>query len=180
MPPDTTQQNNEIIRRIEALEGWKREREREQIKFPLDQESIDILNRYFLRVVDVQSWEGGVSARNFLQYVATQKETPRITSSVNRGVGINKFEFAQLTLFQVNINQGTDQLTLIDKIQNFDSGNEISFLSEDTPPGGITALGLANYKINNLVGHTFNITDTANVAINITDSGVGRLFMQFN
>lgn len=184
MPQENTNYDLRISQLERQVEELSRKKE-QQITYPLDEESIKVLENYFLRLVDVYSWDGGVAARNFVSFIATQNNVPALKPTKNnlntvRGTGLNRFELSQVTLFPVAVDPANDKLTFLDKIDNFDSGNEISFLSEDTPPAGISALGLTNYKINNLAGYTFNITDTSNNQINITDSGVGRLFLQFN
>jgi len=39
----------ELEKRIKALEDWKKERERQQITFPLDQNSLDVIQQRLLK-----------------------------------------------------------------------------------------------------------------------------------
>lgn len=39
----------ELEKRIKALEDWKKEKERQQITFPLDQNSLDVIHQRLLK-----------------------------------------------------------------------------------------------------------------------------------
>jgi len=54
----------QLENRIKELEKWKAEKEKQQISFPLDNQSIDILKKYFMRIVSSYIWYGGVGSIN--------------------------------------------------------------------------------------------------------------------
>jgi hypothetical protein len=59
--------------RLKALEDWKRSREAQQIVFPLDPKSIEILQNYFMRIVgDLQSY--GVGGDIDTSYIGRQAD----------------------------------------------------------------------------------------------------------
>ncbi len=58
--------NEELIARIEKLEKWKTDRERQQITLPLDPTSIDILNNYFMRLTGAYITVGGAGGHTFV------------------------------------------------------------------------------------------------------------------
>ena len=187
MPNDTSQQNNDLIRRIEALEQWKRDREEQQITFPLDEASIDVINRYFMRVKDIYSYEAAAGSPYTVEFITEQKEFPKVSTLLDtdgdairlKGNGLARFTLFQQNTFPIQkIDPGTDELTTVHKIDGLQNGSRVIFFSEDNPPTGISGLGAVTYKIANLANRKFTLTDTDGTPINFTDTGNGRLFMQ--
>lgn len=181
MPPDTTQQNSEILRRLEALEIWKKDREEQQITFPLDQGSLDILNRHYLHVVAAYPYAGGAAGRQFVTFIAQQDYNPvrEITDSngVAWGYTFSKFQLPQANILPYSANPGNDRIILHDDI-DIDSGISVLFYTNGVAPGGITAgLGTPAYKVNNLRDRSFEIQDTNGATVNITNAGEGKQFL---
>jgi len=60
---------------IKTLEQWKSEKEKQQIKFPLDNQSIEILNKYFMRIYETVTATGGAGGNTFTSYLGKQGST---------------------------------------------------------------------------------------------------------
>lgn len=181
MPEDTTQENREIIERLESLENWRRERERQQIIYPLDKDSIDILNQHYLHLVAAYPYAGGASGRQFVTFIAQQDYNPirEITDSngVAWGFTYSKFQLPQANIIPYAANPGNNRITMFDDI-DIDSGIHALFYTNGVAPGGITAgLGSPAYRINNLRDRSFEIQDTAGTTVDITTAGEGKQFL---
>ena len=181
MPDDTSQQDNEIIKRLEVVENFMREKQRQQITFPLDQGSLDILNRHYLHVVAAYPYAGGASGRQFVTFIAEQNYNPvreiTDTNGVAWGYTFSKFQLPQANLLPYSANPSNDRVTLYDEI-DIDSGISVLFYTNGVAPGGITAgLGVPAYKVNNLRDRSFEIQDTAGTTVNITSVGEGKQFL---
>lgn len=181
MPDDTSQQNNELIRRVEVLEEWRRERDQQQLRYPLDEESLRILRRDFLHLVGAYPYAAGASGREFVTFVAQQDFVPvrevTDTNGVKWGFTYSKFQLPQANIIPYSADPVTDRVIMHDDI-DIDSGQSALFYTNGVAPGGITAgLGTPAYKINNLRDRSFQIQDTAGTTVNITTVGEGKQFL---
>lgn len=157
-------ENEDLKKRIEALERWKQQRDVQQITFPLDQRSIDVLNQYFVRVFDNFTYFGGASANPFTVYLASQ--------------GGQFFDMgASFVRYTVNIS--TNVVTVVDQlsVNRFYDDTQVLLFTTDTAPGGLTAEGIQTYYVVNADpdGYSFQLSLTqGGAAVDITSAGVGR------
>lgn len=158
--------NNEqdLIKRIEALEAWKKKKEIQQISFPLDTQSIDVLNRYFVRVIDNFTYFGGASANPFTVYIATQD---------------GQFFDMGASFVRYTVDVASNEVFVVEKlsVNRFFDDEEVILFTTDTAPGGLTAEGLQTYHVVNADadGYTFQLSLTqGGSAVDITSNGTGR------
>lgn len=182
MPEDTEQANRGILDRLDRLEKWQSEREEQQIKFPLDANSLSVLNKYYLHIIDIYPTFGGAAGKSFVNFVGQQDNIPtkllNDSNGVASGFALNKFNIQQLNLLPYSVDATTDKLTLADDLAIDSDGMYATFYTNDAAPGGITAgLGTPAYKLNNVLDLTFQIQDTNGGTVNITSAGTGRQFL---
>jgi len=156
----------DLIRRIEALEKWKAERERQQITLPLDQQSLNVLNRYFLALTDNYrvGWAGSGQSGSYGVIEITQND--------------KTFVF-NIRMIRYSANPTDDTINILDKTpaNKFENDTEIVFYTDNTPPGGIVAGGGSQvYTVYDVSadGYSFKIKDNGANPVDITSSGVGN------
>ena len=164
---------NEIENRIQRLENqiktleqWKVEKEKQQIKFPLDAQSIEILNKDFMRIYGSLEYTAGAGGNSFVEYLGRQENTifsvtppSLVTYSVN--VSTN----------YITTNQTSGNLKFFDNI-------EVVVYSDDTVPSPLMS-GITYYVINS-DGYKFQLSTTlAGAAIDITNTGTGSQFIAY-
>lgn len=163
MPENYQQLEN----RIKELENWKAEKMKQQIKFPLDIESLEILNKYFLRIYDTAD--------------ILNTDYPGETTILRKFFGKqDRFfvDFNESKFFAYSVNITTNFITLSDPRRNFKDGTVLWFATSDTAPAPIDITGATSYFVRDSTGNTFKIALTdGGVAIDITDVGVGRQFI---
>ncbi len=115
----------DLLTRITALEEWKKQRERQQITFPLDQQSIDILSKYLMRITGTIITTGGASGNVFTTYVGNQ-------NNLNFQVSENTF-----VLYTVNTTSNIFTVNSDSKYRFFDD-TQVFFVTEDTLPAPLT------------------------------------------
>lgn len=154
----------ELEQRIRELEDWKNVRESQQIHYPLDRESIEILNKYFMRIIDEYTYFGGAGDNSFFVMVGNQDG--------------KLFEVSQ-SLIRYTADASTDYITIVDKTpQNkFGDDAQVVLFTTDTVPAGLSGQGLTTYHVVSAStdGYKFKLSATqGGSAINITSNGVGR------
>jgi hypothetical protein len=167
--------NEELIKRIERLERWRDDRKKQQITFPLDQQSIEILNKYFLRIVDGYVYFGGAGTNAFPILVGKQD-----TNFVDLRPG----------LIQYTADPSTDVITIVNQqvysaagsgINQFANDATLVLFTTDTEPGGLSAGGLTTYYVVSAAANGFSFKlslSSGGAAVNITDTGIGRQFLE--
>ncbi len=171
--------NEELTTKVTKLEedvasllAWKQERERQQITSPLDQESITVLNENFMRMTDdVVLTLIGADAHYVPVLLGKQ--------------GDKTFDLTR-TYIRYSADASTDVITIVDKTPYTKFADDealifyVDFLTGDTAPGGITAGSTTYYARDTATdGYSFKIAlAPAGAAINITDGGVGKQFIQ--
>lgn len=158
-------ENQNLENRIQALEKWQKERQLQQIVFPLDIKSIEILNKYFLSIVqDIEFYEG--DAVDGYELI-----THYLTKQGNKYVDLRK---SKLIPYTVDIS--TDYLTTLQGGVNFTDNFILYFATTGTQP---TVLNTAiPYYVINSDGQRFQISETAGgAAVNFTDIGTGNQFI---
>ena len=156
---DTTQ----LQKRIEALEKWKADREKQQIVYPLDVNSQVILNRYFMHITDTVTTVGGAAGHEFTTYLGQQ--------------GQQTFEVSQAILTPYSVDATTNIFTVNSYLRFFDD-NPVGVLTSDTAPAPLV-VGVT-YYVRDSDGQSFKLAATVGgAAIDITDTGTGRQFIQY-
>lgn len=127
--------NNDLKRRIEALEKWKAEKIAQQISYPLDNQSQIILNKYFLAKTNDLYYQGGAGGKIYKEIFAQQNGQ------------INSLP-AEYRLIKYVANTSADTLTLSQDVVNLEQGS----LSD-----GNTVIPASTSIVNGVVGTpTFN------------------------
>lgn len=151
--------NPDQERRLKVLEDWKKAREIQQITFPLDSKSVEILQNYFMRILGTLSSFGA----------GGDVETSYIGKQANLEFIVGKNQFIPYSVDVAN------DLIIPSMQVGFENGQKIYFLSEDTFPGG---MGGIDYYVINAGGGSFQIsTVPAGAAVDITSVGVGRQWL---
>lgn len=153
--------------RVDELEKYVADRKRQQIVYPIDKESLEVLSRYVMRITGSYVYEGGAAARPFLVYEGIQ--------------GSSRFEVGPAS-FEYVADPSSDTIRILHPATNnvFANDMTVSLLSTDTPPGGLSALGLTTYYVVSAAsnGYTFKLSATlGGAAIDITSAGNGRQFI---
>lgn len=165
------QELQQLKRKVDELEKWKAEKEKQQIKYPLDQESLQVLNKHYVRLVESTFYYGGAAGLAF---------PLMITKQGNQLVG---------GFLKYTANPSNDTLTISSEEQmviyghdwtRFDDGTSVFLYTNDTEPGGLTAgTGLPYYVVGSTNdGRSFKLSDSVGGdAIDITSAGVGQQFI---
>ena len=152
----------QLKRDVEELKRWKEEKIRQQISYPLDIDSQDILGRYFLRIIGSRQYYGGVAGRLWTDYIAAQANDQVIVG--------------QWTGKRFTVDTSTDYL--ITSSGSFLTGSSVMVSSSDTLPGGLSD-GTTYYIINS-TGLTFQLSTTpGGAAVNITSAGTGEHYVDY-
>lgn len=162
--------DKDLEKRIVALEKWKADRERQQIVFPLDVQSISVLSEYFMRLIGTIITTGGVGGSTLIQFIGNQ-------GNIDQNIyGTNEFVVSQNPYYGYTVNASSDIFTLARG--SFENDLQIYPATSDTVPGGLTD-GVAVFVINS-TGTTFQVSASqGGAAINITSSGTGRQYFYF-
>lgn len=169
--------------RVEELEKWKAEKVKQQLTFPLDERSIEILREFFMYIDTIIEYDAGVGSNHFIQYLGKQgrKKIPN-SSYPNPSVGnFIDFEVSPISLVGYTVDPSTDYLTTFQYSGNikFFDNVEVVLISEGTAPAPLSAGLGTSYFVRDSDGYTFKLAATlGGVAINITDRGSGRQFIQ--
>jgi hypothetical protein len=160
------QEFEELKRKVSELETWKADRERQQIAYPLDNESIKVLNKNFLSMNDEYTYFGGAAAQPFLVYSGSQ-------DGKRFEVPAGNIRYTAAT---------SDVISIVEKTANnrFANDQTISLFTTGTAPAGLTAEGMQTYYVIDAAsdGFSFKVSLTeGGAAVNITDTGTGRQYL---
>lgn len=159
---NTEQRLNQLERQVKELSENRDRKELQQISYPLDNTSIAILNKYFLRIVGKYVYGGGAALQPFTVYEGLQDQT--------------RVEFEHSSI-EYTADPTTDILTLIypnDVVYSVDS--TLNIVTTDTVPGGLSEI--TNYYISSPTATGFKLAASAGgAAIDITSKGIGRQFL---
>lgn len=156
----------ELENRIKVLEKWQKERMSQQIAFPLDSKSIEVLKKHFIYFLDSIEYTAGVGGNTFIHYLAMQDG--------------NLFQLEPPSYIPYTVDVSTNYLTTHQISGNIKFFNDfpVSVVSDDTAPTPLDGVTGTTYYVINSDGYTFQLSATlGGAAINITDSGVGRQFI---
>lgn len=153
--------------RIAALEEKQRQRERQQITFPLDKQSVDILSKYLMRITGTVVTIGGASGNEFVSYVGHQDNL--------------QFVVSENTFVPYTVNVTTNVFTVApNQVRRFFDDMQVYVVSSDTVPAPLVS-GDQYFVVNdNAEGTSFQLSATqGGAAINITDAGTGAQYIFF-
>ena len=161
----------ELTRRVEELEAWKKSREAQQITFPLDERSRAVLQKYFLSLVRPLNFVNA-TGDEFRDVLVVQDDKYNLLSAT-----------AQLARYSADAS--TDQLTVGQDLVNlskasFQNGNQVTLYTTGTTPGGLSA-GQIYFVVNATSGGTvFKLSlSSGGAAINITSAGTGENYIRY-
>lgn len=162
---------SQLENRIAALEKWKSEKDRKQITFPLDKETLETLGKYFLsKKLDV-FYEGGAGANYFPLSLFSQE---------NRGFLIGSY--VAFVAYKVETTGSNATVRVgFDYINNKPytlTGSETVIPMTDIngeAPGGLSPLSNEMVFIN-VDGNTANLSYNGIDPINISSSGSGNQY----
>ena len=156
----------QLENRIKELEKWKTEKTRQQITFPLDNQSIDILNKYFLSIYQVVEYYLGDAVDGY------ELMTHYLTKQDNKYVDLDK---SKLIPYTIDLN--TDYLTISSGV-NFTDNFVILFATTGTQSTSINT-ALSYYVVNPTSGQRFQISETPGGSpVHFTDIGTGNQFIR--
>lgn len=168
---DLQSQIDELKRRLD-------ERDRQQVTYPLDYQSIQVLNKYFMRLKNVVLTTGGVAGIVTISYIGTQDEFNTSTNTDIRAP-LN-FVVSENTYVQYTVDPTTNIFTIIpgNRFQ-FVDGESVYFETEDAKPD---PLGPGTYYIINAAadGKSFKVTTVSGSApdiVDITNTGSGKQYL---
>lgn len=152
--------NPDLLRRVQALEEWKRQMEQQQISLPLDSQSQEILGKYFMHIEDTIFITGGAAGNVFESYTGRQDE--------------KEFEVNKNVLIPYTVDVTSNILTT--SRRGFENDTNIFIGTEDTAPAPLNTA--ADYFVINSTGLSFQISATlGGAAIDITTKGIGRQYI---
>lgn len=145
---------------IEVLSKWKAERERQQISYPLDSQSREILAKYFMNITDLYTYEiVGAAAHPYSIYIGRQ--------------GNSTFQVQQQRDFKYSVNVTNNTLTTT---RYFVNDTAVLLATDDAYPAPFAVN--TTYYVVNTAGSTFQLSATVGGAvINITTLGTGSQYI---
>ena len=172
----------QLENRIAELEKWKADRMRQQLVFPLDEQSLNVIREFFMYITTAVEYDAGVGSNHFKTYFGKQG-TKKVTNSSypdsTLGAEID-FEIGPISLVTYTVNVSTNYVTTQQVSGNvkFFDGTEVVLISEGTAPAPLsTGLG-TSYFVRDSDGYEFKLAATlGGAAIDITDVGSGRQFI---
>lgn len=153
---------SQLAKDVAELKAWKEQKTRQQISFPLDTESINVLNKYFLRIVGSIYLVGGVAGRVFEYFRTVQDD--KITNLAKD----NSVPFV--------VDASTDVCTSYGKVWAND--DRVTVFTSDTLPNPLSSA--TTYYIISASGFTFKLSlSSGGAAVNITDAGTGTHYIEY-
>lgn len=160
--------NEELQAQIDELMQWKAEKEAQQISFPLDKESFEVLNKYFLSIIDDYVYFAGANSNPFRNLVGSQD---------------GKLVDLGYTMFRYTVDPATDYVYIVDQspFNKFVDDETVGIFTTDTEPAGLNGVGglTTLYVVSaSSDGYSFKLSTTSGGgAINITSKGSGKQFL---
>jgi len=160
---NTEERIKQLERQVQELASWKNERQRQQLTYPLDSISKDVVNGDFLRVVNEINFVQP-SGKEIPMYVVARANGKNYTLTANS----ENFTFTAAT---------SDVIT---SSASFDFVNDmtIAVFTNQVLPAGLIADTL--YYVINASGKTCKLSLTSGgAAIDITSTGTGIQYFYF-
>ena len=163
-----------LKQRLDVLERWKKEKTAQQVSYPLDNKSIEALNKYFLSITKVFNFLG-VSGLEFPNIIVKQNDKRYVLATIFPPI------------FTFNVITSTDYLNIsvsLDKsVQGtFQNDDQVFVYASDTGslPSPLSS-AVPYYVVGSTNGgKSIQLSATlAGLPIDITDTGEGELYIQF-
>lgn len=163
MNEDLNQKVRQLEQQIQELLSWKRQRQGQQLSYPLDSISKDVIGSEFLRAVNEITYTRP-SGREIPLYV------------VARAKGKDYFLTSSPTLF--TFTAATSDVITINTNITIENNLQFILFSSQTLPAGLVS-DTIYYSINSS-GNTCKLSLTSGGgAVNITDTGLGLHYLYF-
>lgn len=159
--------NNDLEQRIRALEDWKAERERQQITYPLDTDSVatlkEGLKEHFLSIKKkVGLFTGGASGRLFNFLFAEQ----------------DPYKSSLFENTKVLFTAATSDVCTIIGTETFSDGDRVVLATTNQLPDPLTPGTV--YYVRDSTGRTFKLAATlGGAAIDLTNTGTGEHYIEY-
>lgn len=156
--------------RIAALEKWRKERENQQVTFPLDSMSITILNKYFMSIVGTII-DTNFSGVEFTNWIVRQGPYGGVI-----GIGFPLFRYTASAAANT-LTIGKDVVAGTQGVFNDDE--RIYVRTPGTLPDPLIS-GFPYFVVNSSAGGTvIQLSDTlGGAAIDLTTAGVGEQYIE--
>lgn len=166
----------ELQNQIDDLKRRLDEKDRQQITYPLDIQSIQVLNNYFMRLNDVILTTGGVGGIVTISFIGTQNQLKTSNNKLN--VSPARFVVSENTYVPYTVNTTSNIISIVpgNRFQFVDD-ETVYFQTEDTLP---SPLGAGTYYVINAAadGKSFKVSASLGGAeVNITDTGTGKQYV---
>jgi len=155
--------NENLEKRVLALEKWQAERKKTQLTFPLDVNTRRTLDKYYMHIVSSLTTVGGAAGNEFTEFIGQQDAL--------------EFLVTENYYIPYTVNVTTNVFT----IKAYFEDDQLAFVATtDTAPAPLV-VGTDYFVVNATgtgSGTTFQLAATVGgAAINITDDGDGRQFI---
>lgn len=165
--------NEELLKRIGDLEEWKADRERQQITLPLDQQSINVLMNYFMRLTGGYSYDAGAGGHTFVNYFGQQNVVSGLTGEASSPA---LFEIPRLSTYRYSITDLVNNIATIVGTTIAD-GSRFSIVTTGTVPAPLDTL--TTYFAIGVTPTTFKFSTDGVTPIDITTIGTGIQYLFF-
>jgi hypothetical protein len=163
--------NQDILSRLQVLENKLAEKERQQISYPLDKQSLEVLDKYYMHITQQLVTAAG-AGRYAYEYIGRQGNGRLIPGTFNQS---NQLEFIlNANLYNpYTVNVTTNYITTTGNYENTQIVNVSSTGSTPSP-----LINGVDYYVINSTGQTFQLSLTSGgAAIDITDAGTGSQYL---
>lgn len=159
---NTEQRIQQLEQQVRDLISWKNQKTKQQIMYPLDESSKEVLRQDFVSVYTTKHFVGGVSGKEFNAYLVKQ--------------GSFKGSIQEDTSVTFTVDTSTDILTT--QVRSFSDGDTVSVTTSDTLPSPLD--WITTYYVVSSTGKSFKLSLTfGGAAINITSSGTGVHYIDY-
>ena len=155
---------------VAELKAWKAQKILQQISYPLDIQSQNILSKYFLSFVGFFSTVGGAAGNLFSNMIVKQNNKSIAMSIWNALINVTPNSSTHVFTLNIDLTTGAQG-----KVSN---GTFVQIFSPD--PGATPTLldNGGEYYVVNTSGNTFQLSATkGGSAINFTDNGTGLQYI---
>lgn len=156
------QRIQQLEQRVKDLMAWKDQKTKQQLSYPLDEVSKEVLRKDFLYVYTTKHFIGGVSGKEFNSYLVKQ--------------GALKGSVQEDTSVTFTVDTSTDILTT--QVRSFSDGDTVYVTTSDTLPSPLD--WITTYYVVSSTGTSFKLSLTfGGAAINITTAGTGVHYIDY-
>lgn len=157
--------NQDLQRQIDELKRRLDARDKQQITFPLDLQSVQVLSKYFMHLTDKVLYTGGVAAKVFINYLGKQDE--------------KLFQVSENTYVPYTVNTTSNVISIIPGTRfRFVNDQRVYFTTSDTYPDpldGVTTFYVISAAADGL---SFKVsTSLGGAEVNITTTGTGKQYV---